>query len=52
MIELIATALLNAFDALRQDDDCSYAFHCEEAGGMAAAAAGFGVSALVLQRRI
>ena len=48
MIKLIATALLEAFHALGRKDDFGYAFHCGEAGGIAAAAAAFGVRALEL----
>ena len=47
MIGLIVTALLQTFCALDQEDDSGYAFHCGEAGGMAAATAAFGVRALV-----
>ena len=48
MIELIVTALLRALDALEQEDDDEYAFHCGEAGGIATAAGIFGVRALEL----
>ncbi len=48
MIALVVTALLRAFDALDQEDDDQYAFHCGEAGGIAASAAIFGVRALEL----
>ena len=48
MIGLIVTALLQTFCALDQEDDSGYAFHCGEAGGMAAATAAFGVRALEL----
>ena len=48
MIGLIVTALLQTFCALDQEDDSGYAFHCGEAGGIAAATAAFGVRALEL----
>ena len=48
MIGLIVTALLQTFCALDQGDDSGYAFHCGEAGGIAAATAAFGVRALEL----
>ena len=48
MIGLITTALRQAWDALDQEDDAGYAFHCGEAGGIAAATAAFGVRALEL----
>ena len=48
MIGLITTALRQAFEALYQEDDAGYAFHCGEAGGIAAATAAFGVKALEL----
>ena len=48
MIGLIVTALLQTFCALDQEDDSGYAFHCGEAGGIAAATAAFGVWALEL----
>ena len=48
MIGLIVAALLQTFSALDQEDDSGYAFHCGEAGGIAAATAAFGVRALEL----
>ena len=48
MIEFVVTALLRAFHALDREDDEEYAFHCGEAGGIAASAAFFGVRALEL----
>ena len=48
MIGLIVTALLQTFCALDQEDDSGYAFHCGEAGGIAAATVAFGVRALEL----
>ena len=48
MIGLIVTALLQTFCALDQEDDSGYAFHCGEAGGVAAATVAFGVRALEL----
>ena len=48
MIDLIVAALMQALNALVHEDDAGYAFHCGEAGGMAAASAVFGVKALEL----
>ena len=48
MIGLIVAALLQTFCALDQEDDSGYAFHCGEAGGIAAATVAFGVRALEL----
>ena len=46
-ISRIATALRLAFQ-VPEDDQARFAFHCGEAGGMAAAAGAFGVKSLEL----